>query len=1193
MLKNTNMIPEKKYNILRIGVGIKREQYLSIQIDTKYIPALKYLSLFSHAIIIYQEKIKGKIFQETLKIISVNEKTGVCVFSKPLFQVGSVQLLDIKPYFPCEDRVLNSTFKISNPKGKRTVVTTEPKECGKIKKRHGETFIKMDTCELIESIAGCSHIRIFWWFSKFDKPVYRRATECDPPYENAPRTGIFASRSPVRPNPIALTTAKILSIDFNSNTIKTSALDCFDNSPVIGIAPYNPETDKIEDFFVPQWLEHWPPFFISEESNNNGLVDAEISVLEKIRAYTLPEPPENIGEIFSTEKPETSVKQAISVLGARQNNLKNVNVTIPYNKITVVTGVSGSGKSSLVFDTIYAESQYRFFENMSVSQRPSLKQIRRPEFDAITGLTPAIAVSQTNVSRNPRSTFGTLTGLYDLLRALYAGIGTRHCPKCGKAIIPLTPDFIAETLAKCKKETVLTLSPFGNPASKEKIVVKDNTDVGFYSLLRQKVSENLKIGKGAVSVMINETENLIFQTTQMCYDCNYSFFELTPSTFSFNNPESSCPVCNGTGEISEINPNLIVSHPELSILDNASSFWGNLRKFMNAPNANWMKGEVLALAQNLNVNLELPWNKLPDDFKHKALFGSNGETVSYKYKNTNVRMGEISRPAEGAVNILKRLLASGSGTERILDLYASSHTCPACQGEKLNKEGRLVTVAQKRLPEIVNMPVFDLKQWIESLPQNLGANEILLVKPILKEIHRLSENLILAGLSYITLNRRSSTLSGGELQRTRLVTQLGSGITNVSYILDEPFTGLHHKDVEKLFNIIYKLKETGNTIIMVEHNRFAMLKADNIIDVGPGAGIYGGRILAEGTHQSLMKNPNSETGQYLSEKKTVSLNKKYTPDFSKQITLKGARSHNLKNIEISFPVGAIICISGVSGSGKSSLVEDCLYPAVNAQITGQPVKNKQYDEVIGAEYFDKIIIVDQKPIGRNSRSNLATYTGLMDEIRSIFANTEAAKQKGFKASRFSCNNKEGQCQECSGEGVKRVNLPYISDSEVECPCCRGKQFNKETLDVEYKGKNIADVLQMSADEALNFFCDKQKAVKILHTLHEIGLGYIKLRQNSSSISGGEAQRIKLATELCSFATGNVLYILDEPSSGLHFKDVSNLMTILQKIATDGNTVVMVEHNEDIIKNADVIIELGPEGGENGGYILRQEILRTA
>ncbi|MDD3052091.1 MAG: excinuclease ABC subunit UvrA, partial [Candidatus Cloacimonetes bacterium] len=677
------------------------------------------------------------------------------------------------------------------------------------------------------------------------------------------------------------------------------------------------------------------------------------------------------------------------------------------------------------------------------------------------------------------------------------------------------------------------------------------------------------------------------QTTQMCYKCNHFLFEITPATFSFNNPESCCPVCNGVGKIAEIDTSLIITNPESSLLDNASPFWGDLRKFRTSPNANWMKGEVLALAAEMGVDLELPWNQLNEEFRQKALFGSNGQKVSFRYKNQNGRTGEITRPVEGAVNILKRLLAEGSGTERIVESFTRAKLCPACLGERLSREGRLVTVGGKRLPEIVSLPVSQLKLWVEELPGYLQNNEFKLAKPIMLELHRLCNNFILAGLSYITLNRTSSTLSGGELQRTRLVTQLVNGITNVSYILDEPFMGLNQKDVEKLFTIIEDLKNNGNTVIMVEHNRYAMLKSDNIIDIGPGAGLYGGEIIAEGSPLKIMDNPNSQTGQFLNESKTIKIDKSYSPDLTHQIIMKGAKANNLKNIDVAFPSGAIVCICGVSGSGKSSLVEECLYPAVTSALAGITLKDKNFESIEGTEIFSEIIFVNQKPIGRNSRSNPATYTGLMDEIRTIFAKTDAAREKGFKAGRFSFNNKEGQCQECNGEGIKHLSLPFVSDTEVECPCCKGKQFNKETLEIEYKGKNIADILQMSVDEALTLFDCNIKLHRILQTLHEIGLGYIKLGQNSTSLSGGEAQRIKLATQLCTQTNGRVIYILDEPSSGLHFEDVRNLMTVLQKIVSVGNTVVMVEHNDDIIKNSDVIIELGPTGGEQGGYLINQ------
>ena len=1179
---------DKTFLVQSIGSG-QVEEKTSVQISRQYIKALKYLSLFSHCIVFYRETGNEAIFQETLKIISINEKNGICLFSKTNSKDRNIELLDIKPYFPCEDRVKNATFSFSTNEKKTTIDRTKI-PYGKIEKHRGKTYVNLNETSLPGWLSNCSHIKIFWWFHKFDKAVYRKTTECDPPYENAPRTGIFASRSPVRPNPIALTTARIKSTDKENARIETSALDCFDGTPLLGIAPYNPDIDKVDNASIPYWLEHWPSFFIEEE-NNTGLIECQDSPLLKLKSYSETKTKSNSRDIFG-EQPEKQVNNdEITVVGARQNNLKNITVSIPHHKTTVVTGVSGSGKSSLVFDTIFAESQYRFFENTNNAPVSGGKLPGHPEFDAIQGLTPAIAVAQNNVNRNPRSTFGTVTGLYDLLRSLFAAVGTRHCPHCGRAVVPLSVESISENLYQCKDGTVLSIAPYGKPDNTSEIAIDRNPRS--YRLLKQMVAEKTESGKGAILVTINHDDPLLLQTTQMCYDCQHPFFELTPATFSFNNPESSCPVCNGTGELMEIDSRLIVAHPERSILDSASDFWGDLRKFRESPNANWMKGEVLALAGHMNIDLELPWNQLSNDFQNKALLGSDGKEVTFSYKNKNGRTGHITRPAEGAVNTLKRLLTSGTGAERIMKLFASVQRCPACLGERLNREGRLVTIAGKRIPELVDMPVSGLEKWVKSLPESLSATELEITKPILKELCRLCKNYQMAGLSYITLNRNTATLSGGELQRTRLVKQLVSGITNVTYILDEPFVGLHRLDAERLFSIIEKLKTNGNTVIMVEHHREVMLKADHIIDIGPGAGVRGGEIVAEGSPRSIMNNPKSQTGLYLSDKKSISANRNYTPDVSKSVTLKGARAHNLKGIDITFLSGSIVCICGVSGSGKSSLVKSCLYPAVNEMITGKTPKNKQYDTITGADIFDKIIFVDQKPIGRNSRSTPATYTGLMDEIRSLFSKTESARERGYTSGRFSYNNKDGQCSECKGEGVKHINLPFIANTDVECPVCKGKQFNKETLEIVYNGKNIAEVMQLSIDEALHFFGSNVKICRILQTLYDVGLGYLKLGQSSLTLSGGEAQRIKLATELCTASSGQTLYILDEPSGGLHFEDVRNLMTIFQKMAANGNTIVMVEHNEDIIKNADTIIELGPEGGKNGGFLIRQENLRTA
>ena len=771
------MNKEVYYQIQSIGIGENREN-LTVQINKAYIPALKFLSQFSHAILFYMKKDKSIMYHSIVGTVSIDEKSGKCVFEKISPDFQKIELIDIKPYFPCEDRVVGAYCNGRNDPTSNSIVSTDLVPCGRVNKHRGDTFLILKEHSIIEKLSDCSHIKIFWWFNKFDKPIYRKATECDPPYENAPRTGIFASRSPVRPNPIALTTARIIEVDNINNRIKTTALDCFDNTPIIGVVPYDPKTDKKDHFFVPKWLEHWSSFLIEEDNQNYGLSDAQASPMEIIKKYKLVGEPNASINILTGEKPKVESKHAIIVVGARQNNLKNLSVSIPHNKITVVTGVSGSGKSSLVFDTIYAESQYRFFESNHSVQHSGLKQTGRPDFDAIYGLTPAIAVSQTNVNRNNRSTFGTITGLYNLLRTMYATIGVRHCPKCGKAIVPLSVDLIVESLSNLENNTAILVNPYGIIDNKNGYIADLSSQ--FRSAIQERVKDGLKKGLGAIEVTINNTDKIILQTTQKCYDCNHSLFELTPATFSFNNPESYCPVCNGTGEISEVVPELIVTQPELSILDNASPFWGDLRKFSKAPNANWMKGEVLALAQSMNISLELPWNSLDEDFRNKALYGSSGEEVTFRYKNTNGRTGEITRPVEGAVNILKRLLANGTGADRIDELFTKSQVCPACLGERLNKEARLVTIAEKRIPELVNMSVQNIRKWVETLPQHIDDSETALVKPVLKELLRVCDNFVQAGLSYITLNRNSSTLSGGELQRTRLVTQLNSGITNVS-----------------------------------------------------------------------------------------------------------------------------------------------------------------------------------------------------------------------------------------------------------------------------------------------------------------------------------------------------------------------------------------------------------------------------
>lgn len=1211
MIKN-----HKDYVITPIGTIYKENGNQLISLESEYRKGLKFISLFSHAIIIYKSIhspaniIPTCLSQKTVQIYEADEDSGLLTINELQLEEDILTLYDIKAYFPNEDCVKN----VSIPQFPVNLNTLPPVSCndllqlGTIHKEKGEYFLEIpvDFQYYSKLLKGYSHIKICWWFHKFDKPVFRRTLEGQPPYENAPRTGVFASRSPVRPNPIALTTARILSIDEAHGRIHVSQLDCFDKTPFLGFSLYHPQTDQVKDCRLPDWLAHWPKWLDDRGFEKTGDVRILPSSIEVLKKYTMKQEAESHPSahnlIFSTDDEDfAGHTDGIVIKGARQNNLKNIDVTIPYGKITVMTGMSGSGKSSLAFDTIFAESQQRFFESMSLSERSQFKLMSKPQFDQITGLPPAIAISQRNANRNPRSTVGTMTDIYDLLRSLFANIGVRHCPECGNSIEPLTASEIIHLLLNCMPGTVQEIRPFHSDSALATLIVPEsltekewkNTD-HYYRRLKDSIEKALKLGSGAITVKLTypgmPEDKIHFQTTQMCYHCDHVLFELTPSSFSFNNPESMCPVCKGLGRIMEANIHKIITNPELSLLDGASPFWGNLRKFLKSPNANWMKGEVLALAMDENIDLELPWSQLPEDFREKALFGAGEKEVSFMYENRNGRNGTITRKVEGAYHIIHRLFKSSSGdtAKQIEETYMTARTCDSCNGERLAAESRMVTIADTRFPDVVQMSMEQLQNWITSLPASLEPTKINLALPILKSMFKRLSNYMDAGLSYLTLDRSAPTLSGGELQRLLLVTQLSSGISNILYILDEPTTGLHSKDTHKLLDLIKKLRDMGNTMIVVEHGVQVMLAADKIIDIGPYAGEAGGYITAQGTPGELMQNSASQTGAYLSGRQRVSIpGRTLLHDKDSWVQLTGVKGNNLKNISISFPVQAITCITGVSGSGKSTLVDQGIFPGIQNYLDGKNVSCCGYDSVMGADHFTKIIHITQKPIGRSSRSTPATYTGIMDEIRLLFAQTDTAREKSFKQSHFSFNSKDGQCPVCHGYGFQSLDTQFMPSAAVECPMCKGRKFNDGALTVSYNGKNIAEVMNMSIKEALQFFSENQKLHTMLNTLTEIGLGYLKLGQSSQTLSGGEAQRIKLATELSVNSSGRTLYLLDEPTTGLHFSDIQNLLIMLDKIVQNKNTVILIEHNLQVIKNADWIIDLGPEGGTNGGNVVCQ------
>lgn len=1188
----------KEFFLFPIGKVKKVSGIFYLDIYNEYIPALKYLSLFSHIIIFYKNNnsFRDILKYKTVKIINLYEKQGIIEIDD--FEYNETFLFDIKPHIPCEDRIkeifednffkkeknilnfldINEINKsIINKENNSYIVQKQ----GLIKKVEENYYLKMDNIEKFSNLLNnnISHLRVLWWFDKFDKTTYRKTLQVTPPYENAPKTGVFATRSPVRPNPIAMTTIKILDFNFQENLIKVSKMDCFDKTPIINIEAYNPNLERIKDFKVPQWISHWPEW-LDDKEENFEIPDIIDSDLQKLNQYQLENKKNNYeNNIFEEiQKDTNNFSENIILKGARQNNLKNISCEIPKNKMTVITGLSGSGKSSLAFDTIFAESQRRFMDSISNSGKSFFEQFEKPDFDQIKGLPPAVAIEQKNISRNPRSTVGTLTEIYDYLKLLFSKIGIRHCPECGRAVIKMTESEIKDFLSNLKLELSLKIQPFGNI----------NTE-NFFDL-KKDIDKCLSFGNGALSLIINETEEYVLQTKDMCYFCNKNFFELTTSVFCFNNPESMCPKCKGLGKKLEIDINLIISEQDKSILDSASPWWGDLRKHRKYPNANWMKGEILALANDMKVDLELPWKDLPEEFRKKALFGSKGEKFKFEYNTSNGRKGEIIRPVEGAYNYIKRLFDenTSSSASAIAKKFMLESTCDICNGERLSPEGRLVTIQNKRFPEIVSLTIRELKIWIEKLPSYFSEKELKISSKILIELNKKLKNLIDVGLSYLTINRPIPSLSGGEAQRLKLASLLGSEITNILYVFDEPSIGLHSKDHKNLIDLLIKLRDEGNTLLVVEHDYDTMVAADKIIDIGPGAGIHGGEIVAQGTFDEVIKNENSETSKYLKMMSVFNSNnekKINRKTFDKTVKITNVSCNNLKNINVEIPLGVIVSVTGVSGSGKSSLITKSLYPAIDNYLNKKVDIYKNYDKIEGLENIDKIINISQNPIGKTSRSNPATYTGVFDDIRDIFAATEQSKIKKLNKSHFSFNSKDGQCQACNGEGGKSIQMYFMADVWVVCNTCHGKKFNPQTLEIFYKEKNIADVLNMNVEEALNFFGNNIKIRKKLQVLFDVGLSYIKLGQSALTLSGGEAQRVKLSKELSKTNTRKTLYLLDEPSTGLHYSDVKNLLKLLRKIVKSGNTVLIIEHNLDIIYNSDWIIDLGPDAGDEGGEII--------
>ncbi len=910
--------------------------------------------------------------------------------------------------------------------------------------------------------------------------------------------------------------------------------------------------------------------------------------------------------------------------GARENNLKNVNLTIPRDKLVVFTGLSGSGKSSLAFDTIYAEGQRRYVESLSSYARQFLGQMDKPDVDAIDGLSPAISIDQKTTSKNPRSTVGTVTEIYDYLRLLWARVGVPHCPQCGKEIRRQTIDQIVDQVMSLEEGArFLILSPVvrGKKGEHRK-VLEDARKAGFariradgilYDLneeipleknkkhtielvvdrlvlrpdLRRRLADSLETAcahaGGLVVVHLpGENRDLDFSQNYACPDCGVSLSELEPRMFSYNTPYGACPECTGLGFRLKADPALVIPDPSKSILEGAIqvSGWNSVRT------DSIFRMYFDALAQKYHFSLTEPFASLPQTAKDIVLYGTKGEKLKMTY-NRGTGTGVLEQPFEGIIpNLERRFRETPSDAMRKeLEECMSTSPCPRCHGDRLSDMARAVTVGGLGLAEFCRLTVSKALTFVEEL--RLEGNQAVIAAPIVKEIQARLCFLRDVGLQYLTLSRSAGTLSGGESQRIRLATQIGSSLMGVLYILDEPSIGLHQRDNSKLLETLKHLRDLGNTLVVVEHDEDTMRAADFIVDVGPGAGVHGGEIVAAGTLDEIMACPRSLTGQYLSGVKKIPVPAHRRAGSGNYLTVRGARENNLQDIDVSIPLGTFTCVTGVSGSGKSSLVNEVLYKTLAAKLNHARTRPGAHDGVEGLEHLDKVIAIDQSPIGRTPRSNPATYTGLFNDIRDLFAATADAKMRGYGPGRFSFNVKGGRCEACSGDGLVKIEMHFLPDVYVPCEVCHGKRYNRETLEVLYKGKNISDVLDMTAEEAVDFFENLPKIRRKAQTLVEVGLGYIRLGQSSTTLSGGEAQRVKLATELSRRATGSTIYILDEPTTGLHTADVHRLIDVLQLLVEAGNTVVVIEHNLDVIKTADHIIDLGPEGGDGGGMIVAQ------
>lgn len=917
-------------------------------------------------------------------------------------------------------------------------------------------------------------------------------------------------------------------------------------------------------------------------------------------------------------------KKQIIIKGAKEHNLQNIDLAIPRDEFIVITGLSGSGKSSLAFDTIYAEGQRRYVESLSAYARQFLGQMKKPEMEYIEGLSPAISIDQKTTKENPRSTVGTITEIYDYLRLLFARIGTPHCPKCGKEISHQTLGQIGDSIIEeGEGKKIHILAPVvRDKKGQHKDVLDDLRNKGFVRARvdgevrdleedidlpktyrhsievvvdRLKIRQDVDFKRRLVDSLETASEfadgliNVLFSDDGRdyekkysehfaCVDCGINFEELTPRMFSFNAPQGACPECNGIGVKMEIDPDLIIPNKNLTLNEGAVTPWAKSNK-----KENYYHQMLEAVSKHFNFSMDTPFNELTNEQQDIILYGCD-DKIPFSFKRRN-KSYQVNRQFEGVIPRMERLYieTKSNYSRKYISKFMSDRKCHVCHGKRLRPEVLAVTVGGKSIADVVEMSIKDSYQFFLNL--ELADREQFIAKEVLKEIRQRLKFLVDVGLDYLSMARSSGTLSGGEAQRIRLATQIGSGLVGVLYILDEPSIGLHQRDNVKLIETLKRLKNLGNTLIVVEHDEETILSADYVVDIGPGAGEHGGKVVACGTPEEIMESHESVTGQYISRRETIPIPQTRRSGNGESLIIRGARQNNLKNIDVEIPLGKFTCVTGVSGSGKSSLINEILYKGLSGKLNNKFTFAGDYDKIEGVSNIDKIIAIDQKPIGRTPRSNPATYTGVFTDIRDLFAETPEAKARGYKPGRFSFNVKGGRCEACSGDGIVQIEMHFLADVFVPCEVCGGKRYNEETLDIRYKGKNIYEVLEMTVEEALDFFEHIPKIHKKLKTLLDVGLGYMKIGQPATTLSGGEAQRIKLAKELSRSNTGNTLYILDEPTTGLHFADIKRLLSVLARLTDAGNSVVVIEHNLDVIKTADYIIDLGPEGGDGGGKVI--------